>query len=415
MRKIILLSLALTAFFANAQYQLPNPGFEQWDGGATSEPTHWNSFASSDGSLASLASSPHHYRRDGGRPGSEGSHYLTIYCQSILGIKANGNMTTGRIHAGSMSPASEDNYNYTQRSNPDHSQPFSGTPDSMYVWVSFYAASETSKAQVSAILHGDNDFQAPNHEEATDKYCGKAIARFARTTTSATTPEWIQVKVPFVYDGASEGAYLLVNLTTNSIQGSGDGNDSLSIDDLEFIYSAWLTGVSIDGNVVNYFRKNRLNYTIHVDDPALLNPTEISGTPEVDDATVSTSITPIDDTSTLVSLTVTAEDGVTIHTYSLTLTTGNPEGAYSLGIGDNTDIPNSTFVVYPNPTTGIVNVECRNMNAEKDQYLILYDMSGSVISQFKTQDSAFRIDLGHLPSGSYLLRYGNTTRRLVKL
>ena len=49
------------------------------------------------------------------------------------------------------SAASSDNYNYTQRSNADHSLAFTGTPDSMYVWVSYYAASGSSQGQVSAI------------------------------------------------------------------------------------------------------------------------------------------------------------------------------------------------------------------------------------------------------------------------
>lgn len=405
MKKALFLTAALAmALSGAAQYQLPNGGFEEWDGGETSEPAHWNSFASSDGSFASLASSPHHYRRNGGRPGSDGSHYLTIYCQSILGIKANGNMTTGRIHAASMSAASEDNYNYTQRSNADHCQPFSGTPDSLYVWVSFYAATETSKAQVSAILHGDSDFKAPNQEDDTERYCGRASARFARTTTSATEPEWSLVRVPFVYDGTSEGAYMLVNLTTNAIPGSGDGNDSLSVDDLRFVYSAWLTGVSIDGRAVRYFRKGKLDYTVHVDDAALLNPAEVVGTPEVADATVATEVEPVDDTTTLVSLTVTAEDGVTAHTYRLTLTTGNPEGAFPLAIGDGPEAP--AFKLYPNPATDAVNIDADGMVA-------LSDLAGRRLQTLEVHGTA-RIDLSALPAGTYLLSCGNAVRRLVK-
>ena len=69
---IILTSLAATAA-AQAPFQLPNPGFEQWDGGYDSEPTHWNTFESCDGSYASLASSNHHYRRSGHRPGGSGN------------------------------------------------------------------------------------------------------------------------------------------------------------------------------------------------------------------------------------------------------------------------------------------------------------------------------------------------------
>ena len=154
--KRTLFSLLLISLFGlpfselhSQSFQLLNAGFEQWDGGSGSEPTHWNTFESSDGTYASMASDNHHYRRAGHRTGGSGSYYLTIYTKSIMGVKANGNMTTGRIHAGSMSAGSSSNYNYTQRSNSDHSQPFTATPDSMYLWVSFYAGSGSSTAQVS--------------------------------------------------------------------------------------------------------------------------------------------------------------------------------------------------------------------------------------------------------------------------
>lgn len=60
---------ALTA----QNYQIPNGDFELWDGNSnTSEPVHWNSFASSDGTFAGMASTPHHYRRGGGSSGFGG-------------------------------------------------------------------------------------------------------------------------------------------------------------------------------------------------------------------------------------------------------------------------------------------------------------------------------------------------------
>ena len=58
MKRIVLITLAMASLMAYAQYQLPNPGFEQWDGGNTSEPTHWNSFATSDGDYATLPHRP---------------------------------------------------------------------------------------------------------------------------------------------------------------------------------------------------------------------------------------------------------------------------------------------------------------------------------------------------------------------
>ena len=404
-RILIHLGLLAATLSVGAQYQLPNPGFEQWDGGTTSEPTHWNSFATSDGTFSGLASSPHHYRRNGGRPGSIGSHYLTIYTKSIIGIKANGNMTTGRIHAGSTSASSSDNYNYTQRSTANHCQPFAGTPDSMYVWVSYYAASASSQAQVSAIVHGDNDFRAPNQESNANLYCGKAQARFTRTTTSSSAMQWQQVKVPFVYDGRSEARYLLVNLTTNATPGSGSADDSLSIDDIEFVYSAWLTDILVDGRPIDGFRQGLLDYTVHVDDANMLSACTLEGIPEVSDATVSTTLQPVDDTSSLALLTVTAEDGTTERTYRLTLTTGHPAGASQL------DIPvvrtsRTSFLIYPNPATDRLTVEA-------DGEVHLTDLAGRLLQRRQVRGSA-TLNLADLPSGTYLLHCNSITHKVVK-
>lgn len=387
--------LLCVAIGVAAQYQLPNGGFEQWDGSsATAEPSHWNSFATADGSYASLASSTHHYHRYGGRPGSTGSSYLTIYTKSIMGVKANGNMTTGRIHAGAMSASSSNNYNYTQRSNSAHCQPFSGTPDSMYVWVSYYAKSASSRAQVSAYLHGNNDFRAPNDEGSHSLYRATAIARFTRTTSSASSMQWQQLKVPFVYDGNSSVSYILVNLTTNATPGSGDANDSLSIDDIEFIYSAWLTGISVAGTPIDSFNKGVMDYYVHVDDLTA----EVIGSTEVNDATISTERQPVDDTTVRVLLTVTAEDNVTVRRYSVTLTTG------TVGIANIHD-GRQPLRVYPNPAADKVTVWA-------DGLLELCDLEGHTLRRLQAHGHT-QLDLSTLPTGSYLLRNGHKTATII--
>ena len=400
MKKAAFLMVAMAMMLsATAQYQLPNAGFEQWDGGTTSEPTHWNTFSSSDGNFASLASSNHHYRRNGGRPGTSGSRFLTIYTQSILGIKANGNMTTGRIHAGSMSAASSDNYNYTQRSNADHSLAFTGTPDSMYVWVSHYAASGSSQAQVSAILHGDNDFRAPNQENNTSLYCAKAVARFSRTTSSAHSYHWQQMRVPFVYDGTAAPRYMLVNITTNATPGGGDANDSLSIDDIEFIYSAWLAGIKVNGVPVAGFNKGVLDYIVHVDN---LDHLDIDAQPEVDDVNIAEVRETVDDSTVLYQIGVTAEDGVTFRLYTLTLST-----SHTVGIPHSEPhTPTSGLNIYPNPTTHYVTVQA-------DGPVTLCDLQGRELLR-STVHGSTHLDLHTLPAGTYLLRCGQTTRRIVK-
>ena len=395
----VLLSFVAICVAVMAQYQLPNPGFERWDGtGVSDEPTNWNSFATSDGNFSSLASSPHHYHRSGGRPGSKGSSYLTIYTKSILGIKANGNMTTGRIHAGSMTATSSDNYNYTMRSNGNFCQPFSGTPDSMYVWVSFYANSRTSKAQVSAILHGDCDFVSPNEEDSLSRYCGKASVQFTRTSSSATSMQWRQIKVPFVYNGSSSGSYMLVNITTNAVPGSGDKNDSLSIDDIEFIYSAWLRSIAVGGNEIDGFSKDCMDYMVHVDNI----DAEVECVTEVSDASVAINRQGIDDTTALVTIDVTAEDGITVRHYTVKLTTGET------GVGifqAASDGERQALPVYPNPAAN-------EAIAEAVGPLEIYDIRGRKLFHCEATGCT-RINLSPLPAGVYIVRSGGRTARLV--
>ena len=319
------LMATFTQTHAQSVYQLPNPGFEQWDGTATNaEPEHWNSFATADGSWASLASTPHHYHRNGGRPGTEGSSYLTIYSTSVLGIVANGNMTTGRMHVGAMSASSSENYNYTQRSNTSHCQPFNGTPDSMYIWVSFYAAQQTSMAQVTAVIHGDNDFRSPNYENNPAFYCGKAITRFARTTSSSTMT-WQQMKVPFEYDGAATPQYMLLSMTTNFNPGSGNANDSLSIDDIEFIYSAWLTNITLNGTTLDNFAMDVFDYSVTLADTAALSSAVVAVQTQVSDATPVITTNRLTDSTAMVTITFTAEDSVTVKEYHITLSAPMPE------------------------------------------------------------------------------------------
>ncbi len=393
--------LATVSLSAQNNYQLPNNGFESWDGSANdAEPTHWNSFATCDGSWSSLASSTHHYHRHGSRPGGTGSHYLTIYTQSILGIKANGNMTTGRIHAGSLSASSSDNYNYTERSNADHSCPFTATPDSMYVWVSFYAGSGNSVAQVEAVLHGNSDFKAPNDVSNTSLYKGRAVAEFTRTTTSDSQMQWQLMKVPFVYNGTSTANYMLVNMTTNKNPGEGDGYDSLSVDDIEFIYSAWLTSIKVNGEAVEGFQKDGFYYSVSVEDMDALQSAVVEGVTEVSDATVSVSRETISDTSVRVTLTVKAEDSVTVREYHVVLSTGMPVVSIA-------DVQQEEVLrVYPNPVENVLNVKA-------DGRVMVSDVTGRVVKETESCGSV-QLDLGSLPAGVYFVRNGGKSVKIIK-
>lgn len=389
---------ALTA----QNYQIPNGDFELWDGNSnTSEPVHWNSFASSDGTFAGMASTPHHYRRGGSRPGSEGSYYLTIYTKSILGIKANGNMTTGRIHAGSMTASSSNNYNYTVRNNPDFCLPFTATPDSIYMWVSYYAANAASETSVKAIIHGDSDFQDPNHNDNASLYCGKAVVDFGRTTSSASEMGWTLLKVPFEYSGTTDPAYMIISLTTNKTPGGGDANDSLSIDDIVLVYSAWLNDISLDGNTIEGFSKGVMDYDLGLVESFDAIVSGLGYQTEVADAAVERGVAygrAGDDSLMVVTLTVTAEDGVTQRVYTVRasqhIESEEPPVDPPVGL----DVMEANVLtVYPNPACSRVCVR----SEEEVLCLELMEVSGRIV---RVARGASELSLSGIPQGNYVLR-----------
>lgn len=289
-------------------YQLPNGNFESWNNNV---PSGWNTFNSATGTYASFASSNHHSQETG----HSGNYCVKIYSTSILGVVANGNMTTGRINAGAMSAASSSNYNFSDRSN-SYAQVFNGTPDSMYVWTKMTAASSSTQATVRAYIHGNTDFIDPNDCNTPSLYKGKAAVIFTPHST------WTQQKTAFIYDGSSSVNYILITMTTNITPGSGAANDAVYVDDLEFIYSAWLTDIKANGVTLPGFRKDVFDYYVEYPrgtNPSMALPT-ITYTKEVSDANVVVTTnytTPGSIDGATQIITSTAEDGITIKTYRI--------------------------------------------------------------------------------------------------
>src|SRR5690606_32633394 len=67
----------------------------------------------------------------------------------------------------------------------------------------------------------------------------------------------------------------------------------------------------------------------------------------------------------------------------------------------------NNFIVYPNPTSGVVYIEG---NKSQDEYIV-YSVIGEKILTAKNTNE---IDLSHLPKGVYYLKIGNSTRKIVK-
>lgn len=233
------LSINLTAQYGP---QFDNRGFEQWTN-RVSEPTHWHSGGTATGTFASWVSSQIEQSSQT-RPGSSGTKSVRLYPESVLGITANGNLTNGRMNAGSMSATGSGNYNYTQRSQTAFNTPITQLPDSLTLWVCFRSQSTSAKAQVKAVVHGNADYKiiADGTEEPMDMHVATALSSFTRTSAANGAYTWRRLSIPFINNGpCTDVRYILMTATTNETPGSGSTSDDLFLDDLLLVYTPTLT------------------------------------------------------------------------------------------------------------------------------------------------------------------------------
>ena len=233
-----------------SQPQVENGGFETWTFDGENLPDHWNSFQTADGTWASTGYSAGNRqvkRSTDHRPGSAGSYSCSIWSRKIMTVVAQGNLTTGRLHAGSTSASNSGNYNYTDRdgytsrkigdrtvTNPC-AMKFDGRPDSLVYWVKFVPIKENNAdytARVGAFLHDDSDFKTRANGTNND---GTLIAS-AQKEFLGTNGKWVRHAVKFNYRETDRPVYLLFNVSTNKKPGGGATGDYLYIDDIEMVY-----------------------------------------------------------------------------------------------------------------------------------------------------------------------------------
>lgn len=69
------------------------------------------------------------------------------------------------------------------------------------------------------------------------------------------------------------------------------------------------------------------------------------------------------------------------------------------------------FVIYPNPvTSGELTIESGGFGTA----IQLFDLNGKCVGTFASSGEKTEINIGHLPSGTYLVKMGNTIRKITK-
>ena len=245
----ILLFFSFLSISLWGQYgpQFDNRGFEQWTNRA-SEPTHWHSGGTADGSYSNYLPDNLIVSSTQTRPGSTGNKSVRLVPKEVGFLwwtyVANGCLTNGRMHAGDTDPDGSGNYNYTQRSENGFNTSINQLPDSLSVWVCFRCTTTTDKAQVKAVVHGNADYQiiANGTESPANMHVATAAQSFSRTSTANGAYTWRRLSIPFNNNGpCTDVRYILFTATTNETPASGSTNDDLFIDDVLLIYNPSLS------------------------------------------------------------------------------------------------------------------------------------------------------------------------------
>jgi hypothetical protein len=221
--------------YINGTEQIGNHNFETFInlGGESEVPLNWSSFMTATGSQSGMVKSQQVWRSTEKRPGTTGQYSVKISSRNAaFGIIANGNLTTGRVNAGSMTATSCDNYNYTERANATHNHSFTSVPDSVVVWVKSNAA---GRGSFEVIIHNDNNTKAPCTESS-------QVVAYANPKFDKNGSVWQRLSQAFDKNRASKDPrYCLINASTNETPSEGSTSDEVWFDDLLFVYNPKLT------------------------------------------------------------------------------------------------------------------------------------------------------------------------------
>ena len=240
---LFIISFLRINLFAQYGPQFDNRGFEQWTN-RVSEPTHWHSSGTADGDYSGFLPDDLIESSTQTRPGSTGSKSVRLVPKEVGFLfwtyTANGNLTNGRMNAGSTSTTGEENYNGTRRDESGFNTPINQLPDSLSIWVCFRSQSSTQNAQVKAVVHGNADYEirANGTESPSNMHVATAGQTFTRTSANGGAYNWRRLSIPFQNNGpCTDVRYILFSATTNVVPGEGSTNDDMFVDDVLLIYN----------------------------------------------------------------------------------------------------------------------------------------------------------------------------------
>lgn len=235
-------------FEAKDLFQLRNNSFEEWEtvNGSGEEPVFWSSFGTVTGSMTNMVRTNSQLSKSD-TEAYDGQYCARISARSVVGVVAQGNMTTGCINGGSMSATDANgNYNYTNEDDPGQSMIFMGRPDAMKVWVKSSCA---GNFKIAAYLHEKGYFQDPVEGNTDRQVPMVGSATLAPESNNLT---WTEYTVPFQYVSKKDPYYALVSFATNNVPGKGNKADYLFVDKVTMVYNSELASAVFNGTTLSF-------------------------------------------------------------------------------------------------------------------------------------------------------------------
>ncbi len=237
------LCLLLGAGYASAQgqYQFPNADFENWvsTGSGNAVPAHWHTFGNMQCDLMMGIGCGTAMKNHSNRIARKnGGYALQIYAKSVLGVIANGAMTTGRTRVASLNAGSPENYNFDPAG---YRWTFHGRPDS----IAFLARSSggiSGNALFKVFIHDGQTYYDKANGDLQGTCYGQMIIAFHPTSCwkrFAKKVSWTNATV--------RPSLILGSFSTNEKAGGGSSSDKLDVDALRCIYDKGLSSLYIDG------------------------------------------------------------------------------------------------------------------------------------------------------------------------
>lgn len=424
---------ATTTLYTNLDFgdQMKNGGFEEWESVTTTgqEPIHWNSFLTVGGSLAGTARGDQLKPSSIVRNSAHGSTSAIINSRSVIGVVANGNLTNGRINAGSLSASGSSNYNYSDLNDANHHQTISCIPDSATVWVYYdkKGTREGEEARASFIIHGDDQTdlsKTVREPHNTQPLLVSAVADLNYSTHG----EWVRLSIPFAVAEQTDWnqpKYILASFTTNKTPGRNSGShDNILIDDIVMIYKPTVTVA--DPTLLTYAPGDEITVSFTL--TGTMSPSNLDAAPNEVILQLSDLYGNFNTEFTILGEPIqTDESGEIIATLPTELpesnlyrvrvvTTNYPMISASnetdiviadvaTGIEHNTAL--NRLKLYPNPAKNQIQVT----GSEVSNFRIL-DIAGKIIIA-SSSDIAQGIDVSMLPAGIYFIELNTNLGREV--